>query len=81
MDTTKSSVGNPWGKTAVSWNSKNYIISGAQLATISAAYYAMCVAEDDGDVGSHYQLVNAFNAAGITGLDKANARKLGAELC
>ena len=74
-------MSNPWDTTTVSWKSKTHIISGPQLATISAAYSAMCVAEDDGDVGSHYQLVNAFNAAGITGLDKANARKLGANLC
>ena len=65
----------------ITWRGSTYRVTGAQLATIQTAYYAMCKAEDEGEVGSHYQLVNAFNAAGIRGLDKSNARKLGAKLC
>lgn len=65
----------------VAWKGKTYTITGAQLATIQSAYYTMCIAEAENEVGSHYQLVNAFNAAGIKGLDKENARRLGEQLC
>ena len=74
-------MSNPWDTHAVKWKGKIYAISGAQLSTIQTMYYAMCVAEDEGDIGSHYQLVNALNAAGIMGVNKQDARKLGAQLC
>lgn len=64
-----------------SFKGKDYDITEAQHATIQTMYYAMCKAEDEGEVGSHCQLINAFNAAGVRGLSKSDARKLGDQLC
>lgn len=60
--------------------STTYTITEAQAASIQSAYYEMCRAEDSGESGSHYQLINAFNTAGVRGLDKQSARKLAGKL-
>ncbi|MFC1464193.1 MAG: hypothetical protein ACFLMY_05030 [Candidatus Brachytrichaceae bacterium NZ_4S206] len=65
----------------VTWKGKTYRISGADYAAIQRAYYAMCEAEGTMEAGTHYQLVNAFHQAGIRGLSKQDARKLGAQIC
>ncbi len=65
----------------VTWKGKTYRITRAQLAAIQHAYYAMCAAEETMEPGTHYHLINAFNQAGIRGLSKDDARKLGAQLC
>lgn len=65
----------------VTYKGQSYEITEGQYAEIQRAYYAMCEAEESWEPGSHYFLVNAFNAAGIRGLSKSEARKLGAELC
>lgn len=65
----------------VTWKGKTYHISAADYAAIQRAYYAMCEAEEGLEAGSHYHLVNAFNQAGIRGLSKQDARKLGAQIC
>lgn len=65
----------------ITYNATTYTITEAQYAEIQRAYYAMCEAEESWEAGSHYFLVNAFNAAGIRGLSKDEARRLGAKIC
>ena len=69
------------GGVTVVWKGQTYRISEADYAAIQQAYYAVCDAEGALEAGAHYQLMNAFHRAGIRGLSKEDARKLGAQIC
>lgn len=74
----------PDGKSAkahtIRWKKQTWIISDADYSNLQAAYLEWCNDTESGELWMHYKLSNAFNTAGIRGLDKEEYKKLGGSL-
>ena len=64
----------------VRWKKQSWTIGEDDFTNLRNAYLKWCNDTESGELWMHHELVNAFKAVGIRGLEKDEYKHLGASL-